>query len=559
MRPKYLRIPVLLFCLAASAPALANDDKVETDEGIEAQSFVTFDHHGYFRFRGDLFLNGHLGNAQLAANPRLLTSGFLPPIHQLDVNAQHGEDSDVVMGANIRMRWQPEMKIGGSLTLKTTLDVLDNVVLGSTPDFHADRPDTPLVFLSDSQTDFTDAIRVKEVYAEWDILAFLLLKVGRMGDQFGLGMVSNNGACPDCDFGDYVDRVALRIAAFGFNSWWFFDAPGDGQSTLNSLQPFGQPTDMASVDDVIRWGFTLGYTPIGKEEQAARKKELGTGKAVFDVVFKNTFTTQTLDSTLPALPETGPCSGTDPLEPDFDCQTLRKRDYDTWVGDLWFRMLWHPNFETRFRAELEFAAVFGSAGAVQSSQEAGDSAKDFVGFGGVLQLDLQHRKLTYGLEVGFATGDDVAFGVFGPGFTNPSDSVYAQDPALRTNNDVTSFTFDRDYHVDLIMYREVIGAVTNSLYVKPSIEALLFSSGEDVIGGRLSAIYGHALQPSSTPGKEAPLGIETDISIFYEATGVARAELEAGVLVPLDAFRAGLGGPKPEVAFSLQARITMSF
>ena len=37
------------------------------------------------------------------------------------------------------------------------------------------------------------------------------------------------------------------------------------------------------------------------------------------------------------------------------------------------------------------------------------------------------------------------------------------------NNRIGRFTFDPDYHVDLILFRELIVAVTNAIYVKPSI------------------------------------------------------------------------------------------
>jgi len=370
-------------------------------------------------------------------------------------------------------------------------------------------------------------------------------------------MVNNDGECVDCDFGDTPDRAWLRIRAMGFHSDWFFDSPAEGVTSQSALQPFGQATDLTDLDDVYRWGFTLGYMPVDEAEREEEARALGRGDVVLNGVLKNTFTDQ--DSTSAAQSgETCTADGS-PQNRTFDCTALRPRGASYWVPDLWVKLLWRPTYQMLFRAELELAATYGEVGFTQNIDTPA-SDKDFLAFGGVLQLELQHEKLSYELEVGFATGDDVAYGPYGSSFVAP-DETYASDldGRLQSNRRIERFLFHRDYHVDLLLYREVIGAVTNTVYVKPSVTAHLLKSSEQVLGATLSVLYGHALERESTPGREAPLGVESDLTIFFEVPGIGRADFETGILVPLGAFRNLATGEEPGLAYAFQARITMTF
>lgn len=558
MPPRLIQVLVSI-CLVAPA---AQADEPETDEALEAQPFLTLHHTGYFRFRADLFLNGDLGNGVAGFR----TSGLSPLLHDSPKNAHLGEPSEVLANANIRFRWRPELRIGQRLKIGVTLDVLDNLVLGSTPDYHLERPDAPLRFLSESQIGANEVIRIKHAWISWDVLHAIVLSAGRMGDHFGLGMNYNNGECLDCDYGDSTDRVSALIRAFGASSLWFFDAPGEGATTSTQLEGYGQPHDLSSSDDVIRWGFTLGYTPMDGAAEKAYKKDLESGEPVFDAVLRNTFTSQVLGTT--GIEETiGDCEpGLHPDAIAYDCRAVARRDVSIWSPDLWFRVQYQPRPGLKLRAELEFAAVVGDAGTTQDLPISADqsTAKEFLAFGGVLQLEVQHGMMSYQLESGFATGDDVAFGAFGPGYVaKDSDSYLAGDPSRGINyvdnTQVSSFMFDRDYHVDMLMYREVVGAVTNSVYIKPTVTATFVDDSDLKLGTQLSLIYGHAIDARSTPGQDNPMGVETDLKFFYEAPGVARADLEMGFLVPLSAFRRGPNGPDAEPAFTIQTRLTTYF
>ena len=120
----------------------------------------------------------------------------------------------------MRLRYQPTFLVSPSLKFAATFDVLDNLVLGSTPDFSIDRPDTPLAAFSTAQAppgegfQFQESIRVKELYGEWKLLG-APLRFGRMKSHWGLGMLANGGDEWDDDFGDYVDRVMIALQFYG--------------------------------------------------------------------------------------------------------------------------------------------------------------------------------------------------------------------------------------------------------------------------------------------------------------------------------------------------------
>ena len=77
--------------------------------------------------------------------------------------------------------------------------------------------------------------------------------------------------------------------------------------------------------------------------------------------------------------------------------------------------------DLKLRAEFELAAVIGDIGTTQdfTTSTGQSTAKEFMGFGGVLQLEVEHGANSYQVETGFATGDDVVFGASGPSYIAP--------------------------------------------------------------------------------------------------------------------------------------------
>ncbi|MEZ4474055.1 MAG: hypothetical protein R3F60_25370 [bacterium] len=225
--------------------------------------------HGYMRLRMDLFHNFDLDTYSLSRS--LGTSPVLPPLTEIDQQgSNHPEQkshryrrgADTLAGANIRFRFDPTLHVNESLRIRTTMDILDNLVLGSTPDGSPratfSRPDVSIETFSGSQrppesgvSGYQDSVRVKRVWGEWRNPLGLTL-FGRMGSHWGLGLLANSGNCLDCDFGDNVDRLMHVTKLFDTYLALAWDFPAEGSwgragCTPTPTSPSARPTTSTSA------------------------------------------------------------------------------------------------------------------------------------------------------------------------------------------------------------------------------------------------------------------------------------------------------------------------
>ena len=146
-------------------------------------------------------------------------------------------------GANLRFRLEPTLNVTDQVRIHAQIDVLDNTIMGSTPDSLAgiqgfNRPPAtsmsgmpvsptalPGVAPSGScrttqdppevgQNGFTSSIRAKRAWAEIDT-EFGSIRFGRMPWNWGRGIFYNDGSCADCDVGTTVDRVMALTTVYG--------------------------------------------------------------------------------------------------------------------------------------------------------------------------------------------------------------------------------------------------------------------------------------------------------------------------------------------------------
>jgi uncharacterized protein (TIGR04551 family) len=146
-----------------------------------------------------------------------------------------------------------------------------------------------------------------------------------------------------------------------------------------------------------------------------------------------------------------------------------------------------------------------------------------------------------GLELGFASGDSApGFGNF-PGRFDPNspetpfpqkgDREGAQFKCFRPDcSDSTNkkLSFNRDYRIDLILFREILGSITDVTYVRPSVRY-------DILEGldlNLAVVYSQVNQTGTTPTGNRPLGLELDAAINYLSSDGFIASLAYGVLFP---------------------------
>ena len=212
--------------------------------------------------------------------------------------------------------------------------------------------------------------------------------------------------------------------------------------------------------------------------------------------------------------------------------------------DLWFR------YQTkRFRVEAEGVYSYGTFSTYMDPNNPLDVTHPITvsEFGGAAQSEyhfLSDGSLTVGLELGLASGEN------DPGFGNyPSRSINSSGTPVQTPTgsfdgrkffcnigqnpcpeaSINNYTFNQDYHVDMILWREIIGGVTGAWYARPNIKYTLI----DGLDLSLSIIYSESWYAASTPGNQLPLGVEFDGAIRYKTDDGFIASIEYGLLVPL--------------------------
>jgi uncharacterized protein (TIGR04551 family) len=119
--------------------------------------------------------------------------------------------------------------------------------------------------------------------------------------------------------------------------------------------------------------------------------------------------------------------------------------------------------------------------------------------------------------------------------------------------------FHPDYHVDRILFREIVGTVTDAFYFRPHVRVTVAEHHRGRLEARLAAVASFAVFAESTPGGERPLGLELDPTLAYVSDFGFAAALEQGTLFGLS----GLGNPKlgldAGIAQLWQLRLAYSF
>jgi uncharacterized protein (TIGR04551 family) len=309
-----------------------------------------------------------------------------------------------------------------------------------------------------------------------------------------------------------------------------------------------------------------------KDTESQRKAKLDAGESVWNYGLHFTWRSQSYEAA-DYYGNTFPEAGTGHFG-------LVPRKAQLFMPDIWVRYE-----RPHFRLELEAAAVLGSIDnrattAANAHQPGQNQPLKVAQFGAVLQGEYFFYKgdLSIKAEIGFASGDKASgFGnyprrkVSGPNnTTRPGDidgPQYAcQDTGGCTDNSIRNFRFNRDYIVDMILFREILGGVTDAFYLKPSVKYRIVD-GLDVFG---SVIYSRAIYATSTPsaftdgsGKttgNASLGIEINVGARYETEEGFFAQLAWGILFPLAGFdEVSNGIQKAKTANALRGALGIRF
>ncbi|MCU0696982.1 MAG: TIGR04551 family protein [Myxococcaceae bacterium] len=521
------------------------EDWVDEKRKLE---LVTLD--GYLRVRPDLFWRFDLGSGNDASGYSLWPRNPNSPVDRTNV------------GVNMRFRLEPTINVSEEVRIRTQIDALDNLVWGSTPDYGFSRNGgfgywndrNEFSVFSQSQTapraginSLNDSIMLKRVWGEVSTPVGIL-RFGRMGSHWGLGMLHHDGNGIDNDWGDTVDRVMFTAEPLqGFYVTPMLDVNIVGNTSLR-LPEGGQPFNLSNFDDGLNYILAVARRDTDTEARA----KLDSGQTVFNYGLHFSYRNQRVDS----VDFLSQPFGTDGVNTATSPggQSVR-REANLFIPDVWAKLE-----RKNFRIEGEFAAFMGWIDNRALSGAAGlqpgfNQRLDVWQFGAVLQGEykLLNGDLEIGGEVGFASGDrQPGFGnnprrrgSGANGSTNPGDIEGPQYNCSASgacgDRVIRNFRFNRDYRMDMILYREILGGVTDSLYIKPKVQYRI-TQGFNAFAG---IIYSRAIYAESTPSAanvtattppDPNLGLEINAGARYETEDGFYAQAQYGILFPLGGF-----------------------
>jgi uncharacterized protein (TIGR04551 family) len=442
------------------------------------------------------------------------------------------------MGAgNLRLRLEPTMNVTDQVRVRSQIDVLDNTIMGSTPDslVGIQGYNRPPAMMSNSmavspnalpgtapsdfvyttqdppeigQNGFVSSIRAKRAWGEIDS-EFGSIRFGRMPWHWGRGIAYNDGGCPDCDVGTSVDRVMALTQLYGHQIAAAWDIGPQGYTTAQlaqgAISPSGYQYDLSQNDDVMQVMASI----MRRDNPVQLRERIDRGDAVLNYgvqfVYRNLGRVVTPRDNL--SPTAAAATGPQPLTSE---QLNRASAFDaiSFTPDVWAKLYYKA-----LTVEFEGIGVFGRIG-TPGVLAVDNQPLTLRQLGWVLasELKLYRESFFIGLETGGATGDQAE---------EPSQYLNYRWKFVRQpqrDHAMNAFHFSPDYHIDSILFRNIIGTVTNAIYVKPQMAYWFDLGGTRAIGLNGSIIYSAAQIQVSTPGNALSYGVEGNVGAGYRNT-----------------------------------------
>ena len=487
--------------------------------------------HGYFRTRGELFHNFSLGRFNGAGDAQNLwgqpldnsyttTTGTQQFVTQCGDSAPLTPCQDKTQAsANMRLRLNPEIHISDNLRIMTQVDLLNNVVLGSTPDAYALQPSgtgasgykpagngyngyAPLGVFSTTQgvptagvNGYKNSIEVQRAWAEY-LTPVGQVRFGRMPLHWGLGMLVNSGDRLDDDYQTNTDRImfvsGIKSLDLYFGGSWDFVSTGATNASPYDVYG-GQPYNTGNLTNVNQWSAVIAH----RTNPDLQRLKLAKGDVVVNGGVFAIYRSQYLDVKASQNPAT--------IDPTSADRELERRDAQAFIPDAWLQILYR-----KFRFEAEFASILGQMG----NSPARNRLSDPIGirqFGLTTQTEYKaiEDKLRVGFGFGWASGDSDVEGL-APG----ANGLQARlgDSAIST------FRFHPAYYVDYIFHRRILSRVQGTYYFRPSVDYdFLRNPNGQKFGGGAAIVWTRASEFIQTPGNKRDLGIELDLQLYYQA------------------------------------------
>lgn len=568
-----------------------------------------FEAHGYLRMRGDYFHRLDLGIGPPNADTDADIKFFRPPAETPEedstspselrpndvncvermINAGVNDPQKIsrrcgrrsgLASANMRLRIEPTFHITDTVKIHATIDALDNIVLGSTPDsyYSVANPSAPIDLYTRTQVPpeydlskwYQDSIVVKRAYGQIRFGWGLDIKFGRMPQHWGMGIVYNDGngydrgeradilRMVDTDYGDSVDSVRFafdfgkdrrRAHSVGISWDWASTGPTAAQllgPSYASGTRVAQDFSVEKFDNVYQASAFI----LRRDDPAMLKRKLSLGIPVVNYGAIAWMRMQELDQ---------PIGYTDPDDPDLQtyAESLMYRRALIVTPDLWMRVNWRT-----LRVELEAAGNFGYLRHRDLTEE-NPTEEDLLdvsveeverttiasmGYGLEFKYGFFHDRFHIGLDQGFAMGDPEPPVDFMTGNPLSSDSIQ--------NN---TFRFNPAYMQDMLLFKEILGTVSNAAYFRPWAAFYFFQNN---VSARVDVGYALAQNKTAMPGNRYSYGIEVDGAIRYHDTREPiYAALQYGVMFPLRGLNRniGTGTSDARAAQTVQAHLGIRF
>ena len=489
---------VLMLVVPAAEVGAAGFTDIGAD--IEAMPRGGLTAHGYMRARGQL-----LGNLDLdrgvdpAGRP-------LYPVPISDPSAQTLTHADLRLRADVAA-YSPI----GDAAVKVRLDLLDNLAAGSTPD------GPPQATVTQRPV---DVIALRRAYAEV-LTPFGLLSFGRMGAHWGTGMLSNGGDCSDCTSGDAADRLGFVTPLVGHIWAVAYDIGYVGPTA--SRRDGSAVVDIDPSDNVQ----SVSAAVIRYRTPRSRHRRRAAGVSTLDYGIVASHRWQRNDVPAHYLP----------VADGVEARPISvERGLRAWLFDGYVDFSF-PTMAVRAEAAVLTATI--DEPSVIPGVAYGVPLESLQ-WGGVLMTDVGGPSwpLHFGIDGGVASGDAApGFGAFpgpldGPAEAGEVDGQQANPPY---DNTVANLALHPDFHVDRILFREIIGRVTDAVYMRPHVSTTIGGGRAGALELELAAVVSSALQATSTPSGQAALGLELDPTIRYQNGGFS-AEGYYALFVPGAAF-----------------------
>lgn len=449
-------------------------------------------------------------------------------------------------GADMRFRLEPDIVISDNLRVRSQIDLLGNLVMGSTAQGNSNFPaatggytvgprsgyspvsaqtssaDSPVSGVNSLQ----DAITVRRAWAEYETPVGEL-KFGRMPDHWGLGILRNAGDDIDSDYQSTVDRIAFftglpSMSLYVGGAW---DYMHEGATSAAFTPPGGQPYDLSQRDDLSRMNLMLFRKMDAQLEELALKK----GKVVLNGGLYLTYQWQRLAADKPAS-----CSNDGAA---IDCSaaeattTYTRRGFKMWTSDVYAEIKYK-----KFYAGLEVVTHQGKYDSLSLTPDGSDYENptgDEDGWkirqwaiAGEIEQRLVEDRLLLGFYSGWASGDPDSDSLIPPNGLTDADTQIDGDRTIST------FRFHPGYRVDLILNRHLLSRVQGSYYFKPMAQYDFIRKTNGMkLGGRAEAIWTRASTPMQTPGHHRDLGIELNGSVYFQSSDGSlndRSDLKGG-------------------------------